>query len=310
MTDHLSGGGLGLVESTPVTLKDRFIIPPFSVLNARDGDWQKRKRQWMSFGIKSEVGRGIKSYTTQEWVKEKGIKGNANKLTGTSIFDPVLCELAYRWFCPANGNVLDPFAGGSVRGIVAAILERNYTGVDLSEKQIEANEEQWEDISEKYKLSDDYKPNWVTGDSRNCKKIAYGKYDFIFSCPPYGNLEVYSDDPNDLSTLSHDEFIADYKKIIKRSCQMLKDNRFAFFVVGDFRDKKGIYHNFPADTISAFQEAGLKLYNEIILVTSVGSLPVRIRKQFEAGRKIGKTHQNILVFYKGDNHKDIKNIKF
>jgi len=29
-------------------------------------------------------------------------------------------------------------------------------------------------------------------------------------------------------------------------------------------------------------------------------LPVRVTKQFQAGRKIGKTHQNILVFYKGD----------
>jgi hypothetical protein len=40
--------------------------------------------------------------------------------TCTSIFDPVLCEIAYRWFCPSGGTVLDPFAGGSVRGIVAS----------------------------------------------------------------------------------------------------------------------------------------------------------------------------------------------
>lgn len=44
--------------------------------------------------------------------------------SGTSIFDPVLCELAYSWFCPLDGKVLDPFAGGSVRGIVAAYLGR------------------------------------------------------------------------------------------------------------------------------------------------------------------------------------------
>ena len=30
--------------------------------------------------------------------------------TGTSIFDPVLCELAYRWFSAKGGVVLDPFA--------------------------------------------------------------------------------------------------------------------------------------------------------------------------------------------------------
>jgi len=62
--------------------------------------------------------------------------------TGTSIFDPVLCELAYRWFCPPGGLVLDPFAGGSVRGIVAAKCGRRYIGIDLSERQCEANRAQ------------------------------------------------------------------------------------------------------------------------------------------------------------------------
>jgi hypothetical protein len=32
----------------------------------------------------------------------------------------------------------------------------------------------------------------------------------------------------------------------------------------------------------------------------VGSLPIRVGKQFTAGRKLGKTHQNVLVFIKGD----------
>src|SRR3990167_7244982 len=39
-------------------LKNKFLIPPFSVLSARDGDWQNRKRQWISLGIQSELGRG------------------------------------------------------------------------------------------------------------------------------------------------------------------------------------------------------------------------------------------------------------
>lgn len=39
-------------------MRDRFIQPPFSVLNAREGDWQDRKRAWVSIGIQSELGRG------------------------------------------------------------------------------------------------------------------------------------------------------------------------------------------------------------------------------------------------------------
>jgi hypothetical protein len=70
--------------------------------------------------------------------------------------------------------------------------------------------------------------------------------------------------------------------------------------VGDFRDSKGIYRNFVSDTIDAFLRADAKLYNECILVTAVGSPPIRVGKQFEASRKLGKTHQNVLVFVKGD----------
>lgn len=47
------GGGAG-----SGSLAERFLIPPFSVLNAREGWWQERKRAWISLGIKSELGRG------------------------------------------------------------------------------------------------------------------------------------------------------------------------------------------------------------------------------------------------------------
>ena len=40
------------------SLSDRFGIPPFSVLNAREGWWQDRKRAWLALGIQSELGRG------------------------------------------------------------------------------------------------------------------------------------------------------------------------------------------------------------------------------------------------------------
>lgn len=39
-------------------LADRFGLPPFSVLNAREGWWQDRKRAWLGLGIQSELGRG------------------------------------------------------------------------------------------------------------------------------------------------------------------------------------------------------------------------------------------------------------
>lgn len=645
-------------EAPRPTLADQFIVPPFSVLDARQGYWQERKRAWVAIGLQSELGRGVpvpsETPSEQELVdgRKKGLTwgqseamtdptlnayrkankkkrepnaipggqpmpldraksrkaadgrsnlngapatpewatgtGTANMAPGTSIFDPVLCELAYRWFSPAHGSVLDPFAGGSVRGILAALLGRAYTGIDLRPEQIAANEEQWARISARsssakgpadplpvyehdpdaltpiqrvrlpnggsvalkredlYAVDDDGRlngskpralielarrenavglvaassrmatmgsrvalaakilglpcrihvpsgeettetraaraygaelitqspgyltvlqargrkdaeergwlyvplglehpisieqvrkqaaniprdgsikrivvtvgsgtalagvlwgmadagidlpvlgvcvredeirkkvvaklskeappdwesrvklvpcglaydaeasvskldgvqldpvyeakilpfledgdlfwivgirgsaraheqsrplsattPRWICGDSARLAELVpeSERFDLIFSCPPYGDLEVYSEDPLDLSTMDRTTFLAAYRGIIHQAVSRLKDNRFAVFVVGDYRDKAGFYSNFVSETIAAFEGAGARLYNEGILLTSVGSLPIRVGKQFASGRKLGKTHQNVLVFYKGD----------
>lgn len=226
----------------------------------------------------------------------KGVKSEAQKteVSGTSIFDPVLCELAYRWFCPPGGLILDPFAGGSVRGIVASKIGRQYVGIELRPEQVEANIQQGQDICE------DPVPVWHCGDSQKIGSIASGvEADFIFGCPPYADLEVYSDDPSDLSTMAYADFREVYFKIIAETCALLKNDRFAAFVVGDVRGKDGNYYGFVPDTIEAFRRAGLAYYNEAILVTAVGSLPIRAGRAFSATRKMGKTHQNVLVFCKG-----------
>lgn len=236
------------------------------------------------------------SQSTKSCWPAEGVESQYGHASGTSIFDPVLCELIYRWFCPPGGKIVDPFAGGSVRGIVASHLGRAYYGCELRAEQVAANQLQ----------TDIYKnplPVWVCDDSKNIAAQFAADMDFVFSCPPYADLEVYSDKPEDLSNMPYPEFIAAYRAIIAATCGLLKPNRFACFVVGEIRDKKGNYRNFIGDTVEAFRSAGLEYYNEAILVTAVGSLPIRTNKQFRSGRKLGKTHQNILVFVKGDGKK-------
>lgn len=216
--------------------------------------------------------------------------------TGTSIFDPVLTELSYSWFCPVNGLVLDPYAGGSVRGIVASKLGLRYVGVDLSERQLEANRKQATRL-----CSSDNLPDWRLGDSRYITEVVGDvEADLIFSCPPYGSLERYSDDPRDLSTMSYEDFLRGLRRSVIGSLSRLKENRFAIFVVGDFRDKDGFLQHFPQRVARMFEAAGARLYNEAFLVTAVGSLPIRTKRTFDASRKLGRSHQNWLCFVKGD----------
>lgn len=230
--------------------------------------------------------------------KASGNDADAWGSNGTSVFDPVLAELLYGWFCKKGGSILDPFAGGSVRGVVACWLGYQYMGIDLSKIQIEANKRQWAKIREKKTHGHD--PQWICGDSASILPTLKTEFDFVFSCPPYGNLEVYSDDASDLSNMPHEHFISAYRKIISASVSLLRDNRFACFVVGDFRDENGFYRNFVSDTIAAFQDAGARLYNEAILINAIGTLPLRVGRFFAGYRKLGKAHQNVLVFYKGD----------
>lgn len=290
------GGSMAPKPSGPVA--ERFLFSPFTVLDAKQGDWLERKRAWLSIGLRSELGRSAKSYNIHEWIegnREEMQLSGAVHGDGTSVFDPVLCELAYRWFC-GHGQVVDPFAGGSVRGIIAAQLGLNYWGCDLRAEQVAANREQAATIC------DAVMPTWVCGDSMETLADAPAA-DFIFSCPPYGDLEVYSDDPADLSNMEWHTFVAAYKRIIMRAVGRLKQDRFACFVVGDFRDNKGFYRDFVSTTIRAFEECGARLYNEAILATPVGSACMRVTKQFDASRKMAKTHQNVLVFCKGDPRK-------
>lgn len=534
-------------------LAERFIVPPFTILDARQGDWQNRKRAWISMGLRSEVGRaeGLTFNGAAKWQQENGSPGRTSISLGekdTSIFDPVLCECLVRWFSNEGDVVVDPFAGGSVRGIVTTSLGRRYWGCDLRSEQIEANERQadeiidgiggdddatpierrgnywlkrddlfafagvrggkvrscrdivdrnasgivtagsrsspqveivssiakhyglpcrvhvptgddtaetlaaaqngaevvrhrpgynsvivararedaeergwqevpfgmqckdavetnaaqifhaqlhssikrivvpvgsgmtlagivtgikrrglglkvlgvtvgadpierldrwapfWRDFATLVPAGVDYhhrvdaeidglnldpiyeakcvkflepndllwvvgvressrrdarRPVWVCGDSMDRLDDA-PPADLILSCPPYGDLEVYSDDPRDLSNLEWHTFKAAYGRIVLRSVKTLKPNRFAAFVVGDFRDPKGLYRDFVSSTIEAFRNAGASLYNEGILVQAVGSGSMRATRQFGSGRKLCKMHQNVLVFCKGD----------
>lgn len=279
------------------TLTDKFIVPPFSILDTRQGYWQDRKKAWKDLGLKSDLGRNDNLSNAQdksEYMKT-GCKGVAVQ---TSIFDPVLAEIMYKWFCVDGGNIYDCFAGGSVRGIVADKLGYKYTGIDIRQEQVDANYENASDLG--------LTPVWYCDDSKNADKyIQDNSVDMIFSCPPYADLEVYSDNPNDISNMEYDDFCKAYKEIIDVACRKLKDNRFAAFVVGDVRDKKGAYRDFVDYTKKCFLDNGLKTYNELILVEQSGTGALRAKKQLGSLRKVIKTHQNVLVFYKGD----IKKIK-
>lgn len=272
-----------------VVLRDKFIEPPFSILDTKSGSWQTRKRLWKEKGIQSEIGRDATTFNMKSWTDAKLTD---NKLpSDTSIFDPALCEVLYHWFCPTNGTILDPFAGGSVRGIVANYLGFKYTGIDIRPEQIDSNYEQAQAIIP------DRMPNWLVGDSDKVLDNITDEFDFVFSCPPYADLEKYSDLDGDISNLPYNAFLAPYERIIAKSCGLLRVGGFAAFVVGEVRDRDGHYIGFVPDTVRAFQKCGMRYYNEAILLNSIASASIRAAGNMKS-QKLVKIHQNVLIFKK------------
>lgn len=322
-SDDVLAGGMS-DDGAAATLEERFLVPPFSVLDGRKGYWLDRKREWLGLGIQSEIGRdsnmtfSVSAQTVGVYKAKEQAEADAGKPLswaeyyerhpeayqqgGTSIFDPVLCEIVYRWFCPPGGVVFDPFAGGSVRGVVASRLGLQYVGIELRPEQVEANRAQAEDL-----CPGENPPVWLCGDSLDMAALlSEAGYaddapfaDLVFSCPPYGDLEVYSDDARDLSAMDYAAFCHVYRQIIELSVARLKPDRFAGFVTGDFRDKAGFYRGFPRFTADAFEAAGARLYNDAVYVTPVGSLATRTAKQFVNSRKLGKAQQSLSLFYHG-----------
>jgi|TARA_R110000868_G_scaffold308745_1_gene570192 hypothetical protein len=272
-------------------LQDTFVVPPFSVLDTKKGYWQERKKYWRNLiGDEGESREGALA------------KGDTNIMAatnnGVSLLDPVLAEIANKWFGLDNCNTFDCFAGDSVFGYISDALGNTFTGIELRQEQTDLNNQRLKGSKSKY----------ICDDGQNVlKHIKEDSQDLLFSCPPYFDLEVYSDLKNDASNQKdYKDFLQILDNAFTGALKCLKDNRFAVIVVGDIRDKQGFYYGFADDVKNIFIRNGAKLYNEMIIAESIGTLPQRVGRYMH-NRKVGKCHQNVLVFYKG-NPKEIKKI--
>ena len=294
-------------ETEHEKLSDVFLVPPFSVLDTRQGYWQERKEIWKKqIGDNGESREGALAFNKMSMDKIKSIgnkydkeKVKPNSLSnGVSLLDPVLAEVAIKWFGLPFCNTFDCFAGDSVFGYVSTKCGNSFIGIELRQAQVDINNKRVSGMNGKY----------ICDDGRNVlNHIDKESQDLLFSCPPYYDLEVYSDLENDASNQeTYEDFLGILETAFMNAVQCLRQNRFAVIVVGDIRDKNGNYRCFPDDIKRIFKKAGMELYNELILIEMLGTLPQRASK-YMISRKVGKCHQNVLVFYKGKT-KEIKNI--
>ncbi len=263
-------------------LVDSFIVPPFSVLDTRQGYWKERKNWW-----KNKIGDNGET-------REKTLMSSSlgSIIGDVSIFDPVLAEALCSWFGKKEFKVFDCFAGG-VFGYVAGTVGMDFTGIEIRKEQADINNKRVKDA----KLTAKY----INDDAMNMDDhIKDGSMDMFFTCPPYADLERYSDLEGDLSNMDHVDFFNVYKKCLVKTYNKLKNNRFAVIVVSEVRGSDGSFISLVPKTVDIMTGAGYKFLNEMILVNCVGTLAMRAGRIMRKKRKVGRLHQNVLVFYKGD----------
>lgn len=246
------------------------------IIKRRVRDWRRLTEETGHSGARNEVFRA---------------DHNSVYTSTHSVFPAPLMEMIIvRYAGKVGSSILDAFAGGPPRGLVSTIMGHRYTGFEIRQEQIDENEA----LLKRLKLSG---ATYVNGDGRFIDIPDY--FDCAITCPPYYDLEKYSDGKEDLSNLdSYSEFNGSMSLCAHAHYARLKPGAFACIIVGLFRDKKtGELIDFPAHTVENFREAGFTYWQHIILSKNFASAAVRASNAWK-GRKLVPRHENLLIFRK------------
>lgn len=206
-----------------------------------------------------------------------------------SVFPAPLVEwILLRYGGPEGGRILDAFAGGPPRALVASIMGYQYDGFEIRQEQIDENKA----VLKRLKLS----ANYHLGDG-TIMDADIGTFDGAITCPPYHNLETYSDLPEDISNLkSYEEFNTAMLRCAHSYRTKMKPGAFVCIIVGPFRDKKsGELIDFPAHTVTNFKRAGFVYWQQVVLSKNFGSAAKRSTNSWK-GKKLVPIHEFLLVF--------------
>lgn len=213
--------------------------------------------------------------------------------TGTySVFPiPLMENILIRYAGKERGaRVLDPFAGGPPRGLCTSIMGHKYYGVDVRQEQIDENETVIEALNlpnVHYYLDD---ARYLDIDVPDC--------DVSVTCPPYYNLEIYSDQADDISSFkTYAEFNGAMFLNAISTFRHLKPGAFALMIVGNFRDKNKELVDFRSHTVENFRDAGFMFHQDVILSKNFASAAKRASNSWR-GMKLVPRHEHMLVFLK------------
>lgn len=211
----------------------------------------------------------------------KNYDKDSSRITYSKFPDEV-CELVYELFLRDSKKILDPFAGWGERHYFAKKYDKDYTGFDLSPDAIEM-------AKENYNVTNTFASLLDTDIDSD--------YDGFFTCPPYWNLEVYSNADGLDKLRTWDDFLEEYEMILSKSLSNLKSGSKICIVVGDWRAKH-VYYDLTFQTNLIFSKYGCKPIDNVVISRKNNT---KIKILIPQCKRLGytvKLHETLLVFEK------------
>lgn len=301
--DYIDNDSKGVIQQDSVLPKDFFLKNLQYFQKQKDGSIDKSMISRLGFFptslwkpdinitkfLKKEINdicQTRKTLNSSRSDRRNGVNGGK-----CSVFNPHLAQMILSAYCNPHSNIYDPFGGGGTRGYIATKMGHNYTGVEIRYEEVQRIKKQMQEWGVYFTL--------INEDST--KYINKENYDFCYTCPPYYDLELYSEIPNDLSNAkTYEEYLVLLKLVLENTFYSLKDNSFAIFVVGNFRNKKGELEHLNGDLVKIAKEVGFVLWDELIWQGASNVVLTRCGK-FAKNRKSVRMHEYIIVLKKASN---------
>ena len=182
----------------------------------------------------------------------------SGKIRAYTAFDNTLMKQVIETYQPKS--IFDPCAGWGERLLTAATYDIEYHGQDINDKLLKP----YQEMIQTYNLN---KQTITIIDSSQTKNTT----DMLFTCPPYGNTEIYTDKGSE--NLSEDEFLNWWNRIIENS----NVNIIAFQINQKWKNKMA----------EVVKSNGYKFIEELTSVTNASHL-----------NKNKKEYESVMVFQK------------
>lgn len=227
-----------------------------------------------------------------------GDRESAGKAFGyqstASIFNPQLASAIYAMFAKGCSRVVDPFAGGGTRAILAAAHGMEYAGTEIRKDEARSDNERIGAAG--YSGA----ARVVVGDARKMYGFLGGGYDFLLTCPPYWNLEKYEGGESDLSMIDDYRVFCDaLAEVVEQSHLCLKPRSLSCWVVGMHRDGRGKLRCMNHEVARIHAAHGFELQEEIVLHVQNNGAIQRVGQFDKGNRRLVRVHEYLMVFRRG-----------